>query len=638
MPASPNQIRRFGADGLEKAGGIFPFEFGNALCDVGVDPDGDIWFTDGDTDKVREIDRTTSTLTGAGFGGGDSALGSTCIFSIDSAGNFYVSERSGTFGELPVRKFDPEGNVLYDLDVPGSGFGGIGDIAVDLSNDRVFVSNTTSDTVFVFESNSAVPMFEIESEGEPQGVAVDSVTHDAYIVGTGGVQIWNQGSPTVVPDVTTEPPTPAPTEATLKGVVNPDGVPTTECAFQWGTGGSSNSYPNELPCNEGEVHGGSADIPVTANIAGLAQGNTYHYRFVAKNGSEILQKGKDFEFTAQDLPKVENEFVDGVNTDSAFMNATINPEAGFTSVHVVYGPTAGYGSVAPQPPVELLSNTEVKDVRFQLGGLEPGTTYHYRIVATNLAGATRSSSDQTFRTFDFSPVLDDPCSNALARQQTGAALLLDCRAYELVSAANAGGYNVESDLIPGQTPFAGYPRADSRVLYGMHNGGLSGVGSPTNLGVDPYIATRGANGWSTEYVGIPADGTPSAAPFGSPLGDSSDALGTFAFGGENICDPCFGDGSTGIPVRLASGELVQGMKGSMDPGPAAEPSGYVGKAVSRDGSHLIFGSTSQFEPAGNNGSLTIYDRNLSTGTTQVASTMPGGSTMTRHRRGARRLG
>ena len=175
--------------------------------------------------------------------------------------------------------------------------------------------------------------------------------------------------------MTTEPPTPAPTEATLKGVVNPDGVPTTECAFQWGTGGSSNSYPNELPCNEGEVHGGSADIPVTANIAGLAQGNTYHYRFVAKNGSGLPQKGEDFEFTAQDLPKVEDEFVDGVNTDSAFLNATINPESGYTS-YVEYGPTTGYGNLAP-PPVKLPSNTEIRDVRFQLAGLNrrgPTTT------------------------------------------------------------------------------------------------------------------------------------------------------------------------------------------------------------------------------------------------------------------------
>ncbi len=136
------------------------------------------------------------------------------------------------------------------------------------------------------------------------------------------------------------------------------------------------------------------------------------------------------------------------------MNATINPESGFTSVQIEYGLTSGYGNLAPEPPIELVSNTQVKDVRFQVGGLEPGTNYHYRVVATNLAGVTKSSSDLTFRTFDFSPVLEDPCPNALARQQTGAALLLDCRGYELVSAANAGGYNVESDLIPGQEPFA----------------------------------------------------------------------------------------------------------------------------------------------------------------------------------------
>ena len=69
--------------------------------------------------------------------------------------------------------------------------------------------------------------------------------------------------------------------------------------------------------------------------------------------------------------------------------------------------------------------------------------------------------------------------------------LLDCRAYELVSAANAGGYDVESNLIAGQTPFAGYPEAEGRVLYGVHDGGIPGTDHPTNRGVDPYLATRG---------------------------------------------------------------------------------------------------------------------------------------------------
>src|SRR5690606_22894012 len=48
-----------------------------------------------------------------------------------------------------------------------------------------------------------------------------------------------------------------------------------------------------------------------------------------------------------------------------------------------------------------------------------------------------------------------------------------------------------------------------------------------------------------------------------------------------------------------------------------------------DGSHLVFGSTSRFEPDGNaNEDATIYARNLATGTTRVVSKTPGGATMT----------
>jgi hypothetical protein len=628
IPASGGPIRAYGRDGVEKTGG-FPLTSVGASCGAAVDPQGNLWYADSSQSKLIEVDGETGVPTGEKIAPGFNA----CKVAIDAAGNFYTSERTGSADSSPVRKLDPEGNMLYDLDVEEA-FQAVDDIAVDPVSGRVFVafgnfvSQGGGKTVYVFEPNSPDVSFEFELGTGARNLAPDGVTHDLYIPQNGSpstVQIWNQGAPTIVPDVTTEPPVVTPVSATLHGLLNPDGVETTECFFQWGT---TTSYGNTAPCNEGNNHTGSADIPVTANIAGLSKGSAYHFRLMAKNGSEFLQKGKDFEFIAQDLPKVENEFVDEVNTDSTFVNATINPESGFTSVQIEYGLTTSYGSLAPEPPIELVSNTQVKDVRFQVGGLEPGTNYHYRVVATNLAGVTKSSSDLTFRTFDFSPILVDPCPNALARQQTGAALLLDCRGYELVSAANAGGYNVESDLILGQEPFAGYPRADDRVLYGMHNGGLTGVGSPTNFGVDPYVATRGNDGWSTQYVGIPADGTPSTAPFASPLSRSNSGLSTFAFGGENLCDPCFADGSTGIPVRMPDGSLIQGMRGSLDPGAGAEPSGYVGKSLSDDGNHLVFGSTSKFEPAGNNGSLTLYERDLSAGTTQVASTMPNGTTMT----------
>jgi hypothetical protein len=213
------------------------------------------------------------------------------------------------------------------------------------------------------------------------------------------------------------------------------------------------------------------------------------------------------------------------------------------------------------------------------------------------------------------------------RQQTGAALLLDCRAYELVSAAQTGGYDVESDLVPGQTPFDDYPHAAGRVLYGVHEGAIPGAGAPTNFGVDPYLATRTDNGWSTEYVGIPSDNPFALGPFASGLLEANSSLTSFAFGGEDICDPCFEDGSTNVPLRLSDGSLVEGIAGSEKPGPA-EPAGYVAKRFAADGKHFVFGTTTKLEPTANSGSTTLYERNLDGGPTEVVSTLPDGSTMT----------
>ncbi len=104
--------------------------------------------------------------------------------------------------------------------------------------------------------------------------------------------------------------------------------------------------------------------------------------------------------------------------------------------------------------------------------------------------------------------INDTCPNAHVRQQTGAALLLDCRAYELVSAANAGGYDVESDLVAGQTPFGGYPEAQRaaagplrrpRRRHPRHRQPDQPRRRPLRRDPRPQTAGR------TEYVGIPAN-------------------------------------------------------------------------------------------------------------------------------------
>ena len=447
-------------------------------------------------------------------------------------------------------------------------------------------------------------------------------------------------TPHAVDDLkTAQASTVTPTTAILNGSFVGNGEDT-HYYFEWGT---ETSYGNTIPIPSADAGEPAGPIPTTlsADLTNLQPATTYHYQLVAENhvGTSF---GGDQSITTPVAPPVINaESVSDVHSDRALLSARINPGGADTKYHFEYGTGDCSASpdpcqAVPVPDVDVGSGKLFVNVSYQLRGLTPGTVYHYRVVATNEEspeGGT-SGAEHSFTTFPFTPFKDE-CPNAHVRQQTGAALLLDCRAYELVSASNTNGYDVESDLVEGQTPFPGYPEASgstgvSRLLYGVHDGGIPGTGDPTNHGVDPYVATRGPEGWSTKYVGIPANDPSAKGPFASTLLEADSSLDTLAFGGEEICSPCFGPGQTetGEPIHLPNGELVQGMAGSI-PQPKAKPEGFIGKDLSANGEHFIFGSKSQFEPEGNNNGtdLSIYDRNLKTEETKVVSKTPSGQTM-----------
>jgi DNA-binding beta-propeller fold protein YncE len=422
--------------------------------------------------------------------------------------------------------------------------------------------------------------------------------------------------------------------ATLNGSLVGNGEHT-NYFFEWGKTASYGNTTAAPPGSDGGSPSGPDPSPLPASVDELIPYTTYHYRVVASNGSGTSY-GADMMFTTlPGAPTAKSPAATVVHADRAILHGQVDPNGADTIAHFEYVDDASFQSsgwadaqTAPEEGIEVGMSKHYQTATTSVNGLQPGTLYHFRIVGDNSAGTGDATT--TFRTFAFVPSFVDPCPNAHVRQQTGAALLLDCRAYELASAKNSGGYDVESTLVSGQTPFGGYPQADapSRLLYGVHDGGIPGTGHPTNHGVDPYVATREENGWTTRYVGIPADSTPSNLPFASTLADANSNLETFAFGGGSICSPCFSDGSTGEPVHLPGGQLVQGMAGSI-PQPGAEPAGFIGKALSADGSHFVFGSTSQFEPDGNNnGDVSVYDRNLLNGQTHVVSKTPGGATMT----------
>ncbi len=322
-----------------------------------------------------------------------------------------------------------------------------------------------------------------------------------------------------------------------------------------------------------------------------------------------------------------------VRSESALVSGVVDTGGGGPATyHFEYGLDTSYGHRYP-PADYALPHTTFGPQSFSglLTGLEPGRTYHVRYVVTNASG-TAVSDDAIVRTLP--PALTgapDTCENALARKQTGAPSLPDCRAYELVSAGYTGGYDVESPMVPGQKPFGGYPDAEGRVLYGVNAGVVPGPWNPTNRGVDPYVAVRGANGWSTEYVGLPADLSPDRSSFSSALGAADAGLRTFAFAGAGLCDPCFSSSpETGIPLRMPDGQLIQAMVGTNPPEvPNLKPEGSIAKMLSADGRHLVFGSQYPLVAGANasGGNLNIFDRDLVAGTTQLVSKTPAGTAM-----------
>jgi hypothetical protein len=86
-----------------------------------------------------------------------------------------------------------------------------------------------------------------------------------------------------------------------------------------------------------------------------------------------------------------------VSTGGAQLNGTVNPGRLSTTYHFEYGATTAYGSRAPAIDASAGSGTVTIAESTTLGGLPAGTTYHYRLVATNSAG-TVEGADQMFTT------------------------------------------------------------------------------------------------------------------------------------------------------------------------------------------------------------------------------------------------
>jgi hypothetical protein len=179
-----------------------------------------------------------------------------------------------------------------------------------------------------------------------------------------------------------------PTSATLNGAVDPNGRPTT-WFFEYGT---STGYGSKTP--EKSAGSGTSSGSVAAALSGLARGKLYHFRLVATSDAGT-SRGADRTFSTIGAPAVVTGAATSIAPTSARLHGTVTPNGQATSWLFEYGTTSSHGSKTSARSAG--SGTNPVGVSTSLTRLKPGTTYHYRLVATNASG-TILGSDRTFTT------------------------------------------------------------------------------------------------------------------------------------------------------------------------------------------------------------------------------------------------
>jgi hypothetical protein len=144
----------------------------------------------------------------------------------------------------------------------------------------------------------------------------------------------------------------------------------------------------------------NATHSVSAKLGPLAADTEYHFAIEitygangAFPGATVL--GADRTFRTAAAPTATTGNATGIGIGGATVHGSVNPGGATTKARFEFGKTTAYGSSTVNDLVG--DDRNAHPVEAALGGLEPGTTYHYRVVATQ-GSTVVNGADQTFTT------------------------------------------------------------------------------------------------------------------------------------------------------------------------------------------------------------------------------------------------
>jgi len=181
-----------------------------------------------------------------------------------------------------------------------------------------------------------------------------------------------------------------------------------------------------------------------------------------------------------------------VGTDTALLNAEVNPfgipaNGRFEYVSDAKFQKSSFEGAARTGVVDFGEAEEPTIRSAQVEGLDPGTTYHYRLAASDLFVEEALSVPHTFRTFS----------------GAGSPQLPDGRTYEMVSplAKNSGEVGVPTPS-GGAAEFSVEPQQASSDGVGITYGSFAAFGSRPESApaTGQYLSALGPPFWSTENI------------------------------------------------------------------------------------------------------------------------------------------
>jgi hypothetical protein len=183
--------------------------------------------------------------------------------------------------------------------------------------------------------------------------------------------------------------------ATLNGTLKTSEAPV-DYHFEYGT---TTAYGQIAPTPERYTPITSETLPVSQPVSNLQAATTYHYRLLASNPSGIRVVGPDETFTTLPIPAptVQTGSASSVAVHTATLSGAVDPHGWDTTYLLQYGASTAYGQSSPTVPVDMGAAESPQPVVVGVSGLLPGTTYHYRLIASN-SGGTSYGQDMTFTT------------------------------------------------------------------------------------------------------------------------------------------------------------------------------------------------------------------------------------------------